>query len=323
MRICLDPGHGQYANKGYAPGYFEGTQMFKLAYKLKAALEKYPGITALVVTRPKITSDPGLWERGAMAKGFDLFYSLHSNAPGSSGQTAVHGVSVYDSFEKHNIVLATNLGVEIARIMDSYPRGVNHRESTKYPGQDWYGVLRSAIRNGCKSAILMEHGFHTNPDESAWLMLDYNLDKLAAAEAKVIAAHYGLIPVTPPPSEEDEEMYCKRGDGSVANPNARVMAVQLALLALGYKLINPVTGAATIADGSYGPGCAGGVLAFKKAKGLPGDGDTFDLDCVTALLVALMQFQAALGALQTTNAKLEKELGAIKLIIAQLIPYAT
>jgi len=316
MKICLDPGHGQFNNPGYAPGYFEGTQMFKFAYKLKAELERYSGVEALVVTRKVVSDNPGLWDRGLMAKDFDLFLSLHSNAPGSIKLTAVHGVSIYDSFEKPNQPLAEALGAAIARTMDSYVRGIEHRESTTHPGQDWYGVLRSAIRNNCRSALLLEHGFHTNPDESAWLMIDSNLELLAEAEAEVIAIAYGLIDV------EDEEMYCKRGDGqeTPTSSNPRVKAVQAALLALGYKLTNPKTGVDTTADGRYGPGCAAGVDAFKRNHQLPGIGDTFEVDCVTTLIGRLLQRMADMTI--KFNAQ-ETELREIRLIIAQLIPYAT
>lgn len=81
MRIVLDPGHGQYGNAGVIKPYYEGTQMFKLAHHLKDELEKYKDVT-ITITRKKVSDDPGLSVRGRMAKGYDLFLSLHSNAPG-------------------------------------------------------------------------------------------------------------------------------------------------------------------------------------------------------------------------------------------------
>ena len=53
LKICIDPGHGRYDNKSpNKPEYVEGAQMFYLAQKLKAELEKR-GFEVLI-TRQKI-----------------------------------------------------------------------------------------------------------------------------------------------------------------------------------------------------------------------------------------------------------------------------
>ena len=41
MKICLDPGHYGKYNSGIIKGYYESEMNLKLAYKLKAALERY------------------------------------------------------------------------------------------------------------------------------------------------------------------------------------------------------------------------------------------------------------------------------------------
>ena len=53
MKILLDPRMHQYDNAGNTKGYYEGTQMFKLAYFLKPELEKY-GITVDVTRKESI-----------------------------------------------------------------------------------------------------------------------------------------------------------------------------------------------------------------------------------------------------------------------------
>lgn len=271
IRICLDAGHGQFNNQGYAPGYYEGTQMFKLTNYQVEAFGQYEGVE-VVVTRPLITDNPSFSERGAVAQGFDFFYSNHSNAPGSPTQTTVRGVSVYDSYERPNVPLATSLGNAVARVMGSYLRGVEHRENTNIlrRGQDWYGVLRNAVHvYGCKSAILMEHGFHTNPEESAWLMIDANLKRLAEEEVRVIAEYYGLQKKV---IDGGDGMELKRGMGSIDNPNEDVRKWQSALIESGFKMTNESGTIEYIADGSFGGATERATQAFQKAAGLAQSG---------------------------------------------------
>lgn len=191
MKICIDPGHGQYGNPGVTKPYYEGTQMFKLAQLQKAELEKYEN-TTVTITRKKLADDPSLSARGKMAAGFDLFLSDHSNAPGTgaANYSAITGTTVLDSVTRPNKALATAVGQAVAKSMGHNFRGLTYRKNDS--GTDWYGVLRSSIAAGCKSAILIEHGFHTNPKDCGFLLQDANLQKLAKAEVEAIAAHYGL-----------------------------------------------------------------------------------------------------------------------------------
>ncbi len=57
---------------------------------------------------------------------------------------------------------------------------------------DYYGVLRGATKVGTP-AILLEHSYHTNLRATNWLLSDANLQKMAEAEADVIAAFFGLL----------------------------------------------------------------------------------------------------------------------------------
>lgn len=195
FRIVIDPGHGQFNNPGCCKGYYEGTQMHKLGVFFVAELNKLADVS-VTFTRPSITDNPALETRGQMARGHDFLLSLHSNAPASATNTGPNGVAVYDSYERPNVILAKQLLTVICNTMGSVSRGVQRRENTRDDrrGQDYYGVLRNAIHvAGCPSAMLIEHGFHTNPRECAWLMDDANLKRLAEAEVAAIAKHYGLI----------------------------------------------------------------------------------------------------------------------------------
>jgi N-acetylmuramoyl-L-alanine amidase len=71
----------------------------------------------------------------------------------------------------------------------------------EHPQADYYGVLRAAVgndgRRAARHALLIEHGFHSNPEECAWLMKPESLQRLAEAEAQAIADFFGLAPKEP------------------------------------------------------------------------------------------------------------------------------
>ena len=56
---------------------------------------------------------------------------------------------------------------------------------------NYYGVLHGADSVGVP-AVILEHSFHTNKRAADWLLIDSNLDKLAKAEAEVLAKHFGV-----------------------------------------------------------------------------------------------------------------------------------
>ncbi|MGM9601529.1 MAG: SPOR domain-containing protein, partial [Faecousia sp.] len=56
---------------------------------------------------------------------------------------------------------------------------------------EYYGVLRGAASVGTPG-IILEHSFHTQTRATRWLLEDTNLQRLAAEEAKVIAAYFGV-----------------------------------------------------------------------------------------------------------------------------------
>ncbi len=215
--IVLDPGHGKNGNQ--SPNnkkYVEGTQMWHLANKLKAALEKYG--FAVYTTRPAITDNPSLHNRGAMAgnKGAVMFLSLHSNAPGQNSDgtysASVTGSVVYYSLTRaENKALADSLGNKVSALMGHYYRGSKTKQYPDKPDVDYYGVIRAAAQSGCTCAMLIEHGFHTNVADSNYLLSDSNLQTLAEAEAAIIADYFGMAqteaPATPPKQEAVKTVY--------------------------------------------------------------------------------------------------------------------
>lgn len=190
VKICLDAGHyGKYNRSSVVPAYYESDMTWKLHLKLKAELEKY-GIE-VITTRTNQATDRGLKDRGSAAKGCDLFLSIHSNACDTE---SVDYPLVIVPINGSGDAIGNKLAKCIEETMGTKQKGdVWNKKSDK--GYDWYGVIRGAALVGVPGLIL-EHSFHTNTRAAQWLSNDANLDKLAQAEAAVIAAHYGLNKTT-------------------------------------------------------------------------------------------------------------------------------
>ena len=197
IKVVLDPGHGQFGNPyPAAEGYYEGTQMYKLALMLRKKLET-AGID-VVLTRNQVSDDPTLANRGKLAGSTkaDLFISLHSDAIGNYVSTSANGVSVYYSIQdaEPNKKFATNLSAAVAELMGTRNRGPMTRIGNG--GLDYYGVIRNSAAAGCKRAFLIEHGFHTNPTDVKWLIDDTKLAKIADIDAKVICDWFNVTYVS-------------------------------------------------------------------------------------------------------------------------------
>lgn len=192
--IVLDPGHDHLSNVSPTfPAYIEGARMWMLAGLLRDSLANY-GIQA-VITRPKITDNPTLAQRGAMAgaKKACFFLSLHSNA---GAETATGTEMFYSISSPKTKVLCDRLGEAVSKEMGHYYRGSKTRAYPDSTTLDYYGVIRSSVAAGCKEAAIIEHGFHTNRKDAQWLLVDDNLKKLAVIEAKILADYLGceLLP---------------------------------------------------------------------------------------------------------------------------------
>lgn len=201
IKIMLDPGHaGNYYNASpVVPGYYESAMTWKLAQKLKKALEAYGFEVGL--TRQTINEDPELTERGRRARGYDLFISLHSNAAASEKPDAPWMIHFLPDGKTHidetSSAIAHVLGDVVSKVMGVsapvyYTKGVDFdRDGNGYLDDEYYGVLFGAKSVGVPGVIL-EHSFHTNKAAAEWLMRDKNLMKLAEAEAEALAEFYGM-----------------------------------------------------------------------------------------------------------------------------------
>lgn len=186
MKICLDAGHfGKYNQSPVVPAYWESEFTWKFHLLLKSELEKH-GID-VVTTRADQAKDLDVYKRGQLAKGCDLFLSIHSNA--CADASADYPLACCCVNRQADV-----LGHELAEIVGKV-MGTSGKARiwwrTGNGGTDYYGVLRGAASVGVPG-ILLEHSFHTNRRATEWLMNDTNLQRMAAAEAETIAAHFGV-----------------------------------------------------------------------------------------------------------------------------------
>lgn len=188
-KICLDAGHvgSKYNQSPVVKTYYESAMVWALHLKLKAQLEARG--FQVVTTRASIDTDLGVYERGTASKGCDVFISLHSNACGTE---SVDYPVVYRAYDNKNNVdtLALKLAKKVGELMGTTQAG---RTATRKnsSGGEYYGVLRGARAVGTPYYMLIEHSFHTNTKATKWLSKDANLDKLAVAEADILAEFFG------------------------------------------------------------------------------------------------------------------------------------
>lgn len=190
IKICLDAGHvgSKYNQSPVVKTYYESAMVWKLHLKLKAELETRG--FEVITTRADIDTDLGVYERGAASKGCNVFISLHSNA--CSTESVDYPV-VYRAYDNLNNVdvLALQIAKKIGELMGTNQAG---RTATRKnsAGGEYYGVLRGARAVGTPFYMLIEHSFHTNTAATKWLSVDANLDKLAVAEAELLADYFGV-----------------------------------------------------------------------------------------------------------------------------------
>lgn len=188
VRICIDAGH--YAKYNQSPvisTYWESDFTWKHHLLLVDALEDY-GIE-VITTRTDKEVDMALEERGRCSEGCDLFLSVHSNA---CNDPSVDGPLACCMIDGSTDVLGQQLADTVAEVMETKQGGsIWKRHGVKYPDLDYYGVLRGAKQVGTPG-ILLEHSYHTNYRSTLWLMDDANLQKMALAEAKTIAAYFDI-----------------------------------------------------------------------------------------------------------------------------------
>lgn len=270
IKICLDAGHyGQYNRSPVVKEYYESEMAWKLHLLLKKHLELYG--FEVSQTRSSQANDMELTARGKKAKGCDLFLSLHSNAASTENVNYVVGLYQVDDncgdMDEQSQTLAKKLADCVGQVMGAEAKAWSTKSSSDRDGNgykdDYYGVLRGAHSVGV-AGVIIEHGFHTNKAQAEWLLKDDNLDKLAKAEAAVIADYYGYYG-----TENSNQKGMVEVKVSVLKKGAKgsqVKALQALLIGYGYSC------GSYGADGSFGGATDKAVRAYQKDNGLTVDG---------------------------------------------------
>ena len=197
IKIMLDAGHFSKQNLSPCdtkPKYYESEMTWKLHLYLKTELERYGFVVG--TTRSDQAKDLEVYQRGLKAKGYDMFLSLHSNAAGNYVTSGVDRPIIIYPVKNNDAqkAFAGLIGGVIRQVMQTKQNyQIYTREYPNRPDQDYYGVIRGAVAAGCEMAFILEHGFHTDPSCTAWLLDDENLKRLAVVEAQAIANYYKSI----------------------------------------------------------------------------------------------------------------------------------
>ena len=216
----LDAGHYGYRNQSpVVPEYYESQRMWRLCEYLYDELKAYG--FEVFKTRWDISRDLALEKRGKMAKGCELFISLHSNAVGKSGSEETDRVSVYAPYDNRNDShkLGLFLAETVRDCMGVSKANLKTRKSEK-GNYEYYGVLRGASKVACPLYYIIEHSFHTNTYAAKWLMNDSNLQMLAEREAQTIADYFGY---EKPIKKGDLDMNGKIDAGDIISLKRSVM----------------------------------------------------------------------------------------------------
>lgn len=181
LKILLSAGHGagpQHNRGGIC--FNEGDNNYFYSLVLKKELETYADVQVDLV-RINREDNPHINNRAKMGEGYDLYFSIHSNAADSS----VRGTEVFDSVERPNMALAKLVCDATAQFFNHNNRGVKYKEGQS--GFNYYGELRF---NTAKSAMIVENGFHTNREDCS--IFKNRHKELAVVQARAIASFYGL-----------------------------------------------------------------------------------------------------------------------------------
>ncbi len=276
IKICLDAGHyGKYNRSPAVKSYYESEMTWKLHLLLKTELESLG--FEVITTRTVQNKDLGLSARGKKSKGCKLFLSLHSNALDSKVRDDVDYPLVIVMLDGKGHALGRKFADCIADTMGTKQAG---RIMTKRGSNgEYYGVLKGAASVGTMGMIL-EHSFHTNTSATKWLLEDGNLKKMAKAEAKVIAEHFGIKKVTVDAPANTET---KKEEPVKVETKKEVCTVEIKILRKGDKgnvvkamqiLLagNGCSCGSSGADGDFGPATLAALKKYQEKKKLDVDG---------------------------------------------------
>ena len=203
--LAIDPGHGGTEIGTAMNGVGEKEYTLRLAQLLKKKLEAKGGFKVCLTRTGDSTME--VYERGVYANSVnaDALISLHFDG---SANASEHGVTVYTSVISSCAMTA--LGSSVSSALSNATglanNGIRQRSDTggyywnferqwdiKDPSlgvlSDYYGIPTWAAKFGIPSMII-EHGFMSNAGDRTILSKGGTLEKMAQAEADVLASYY-------------------------------------------------------------------------------------------------------------------------------------
>jgi hypothetical protein len=207
--IYLDAGHDSTHAGCCVNNLKEQTLNLKIAKYCKEKLEEYEGVTVYLSRSSAKCPYPGSNSikdntsrvRAAAKKNATLYVAIHNNAAKSS---SVRGATVYYPNSNYNKEVSKEGKAVAKKILRQLvklglkDRGVLVRMSedgSRYPDNskaDYYNIIKTAKKCGI-AGIIVEHAYMTSSrDVSDFLSSDEKLKLLGEADARGIAAYYGL-----------------------------------------------------------------------------------------------------------------------------------
>lgn len=194
--VVLDAGHGGSQPGAIYNGVYEKNINLTLALYVQQYLSEYDGIEVYMTRTTDVTlsSDlaTDLYNRVAVGAsvGADFVISLHCNASTSS---AVSGSEVYIPVtEPYHTICQNMAGYVLGSLSETglTNRGTFSIWDTEL-NREYYAICRHGVNMGIPSLII-EHAFMSNASDFARLTNDTQLRLIAQADAKGIAAYFGL-----------------------------------------------------------------------------------------------------------------------------------
>lgn len=182
LYITLDPGHGGDGAGGNDPGAISGTYgyqeadlVLKIGLYLKEELETYRNVHVNMTRSDR--------------------YGTSATVLVSNGNYRPEIAKVLDGVAGNILVQLEKLGIQNRDLTKE-----SSHDGTRYPNgklADYYGIVRYGVENNVPSMIV-EHCFlSSNSDCQNFLSSDAKLQAIAQADARGIAAYYGLVKKDP------------------------------------------------------------------------------------------------------------------------------
>lgn len=199
--VALDAGHGGSDTGAVGNRLYEKVLTLKIAQYCKAELEQYQGVKVYMTREnDRYLSLEQRVADASKAKA-DVFVSIHIN---SAAVASANGAEVYYpnsnyrpsiSMQGKKLASAIQKNLTALGLRNRGLKTANSMIGTSYPDgsvADYYGVIRGAKRAGFPG-IIVEHAFISNAsDAKTYLNSSAKLKRLGVADAKGIAACYGL-----------------------------------------------------------------------------------------------------------------------------------